>query len=164
MQPDETGDSAGSASGFIDNPQQLIAMRFNPDQCSTSGEVTSSRYTFTASNIFHPFVAALQILSQVLQSRPCLLVASDIDPVFFPFLRSMMFASLVSHSFALFPTCLTGIPFRPNSNRFASTRAIFPAHGHKPQTLFVVSQIAQHSGIRFNGRITADIRRSEEIR
>jgi hypothetical protein len=47
MQPDETGDSAGSASGFIDNSQQLIAMRLNPDQGSTAGKVTPSRHSFT---------------------------------------------------------------------------------------------------------------------
>jgi hypothetical protein len=48
MQPDETGDSAGAASGFIDNSQQLIAMGLNPDQCSTAGKITPSRHSFAA--------------------------------------------------------------------------------------------------------------------
>jgi hypothetical protein len=104
MEPDETGDSAGAASGFIHNSQQLIAMGLNPDQCSTAGKISTSRHSFAARHILHSFIAALQVLSQVLLARSCLLVASDVDSVFFSFLRSMMFASLVSHSLALFPT------------------------------------------------------------
>jgi hypothetical protein len=97
MQTDKAGDATTAASCLIHNTNQLVAVGFDTDQSPSTGQIASSRHSFTLRDILNRLIVALQISRQILLTSARLLVSAQIDTILLALIGAMMLSAFVSH-------------------------------------------------------------------